>query len=261
MPISAEHNSPHEPSRARRCAIAVMAKSPRAGKVKTRLCPPLEPEEARAMSAAFLRDITENLRAAAKEAPIDGWIAYAPEGTAHLFDGLLAEGTGLLLADGSPAMPPDVQAFGRSLLHATQAMFAMGYGAAVVLNADSPTLPTARLVQTATHLLRPGSRAVLGPADDGGYYLLGMQTVQPRLYGDITWSTDLVAQQTRERAAEIGLSLVELPCWYDVDDRAALHRLLDDLHSPPLAEVPWRAPATAAYVAQLELAARLAVEA
>jgi rSAM/selenodomain-associated transferase 1 len=244
-----------------------MAKSPRAGKVKTRLCPPLEPAEAMEMSAAFLRDITGNLRASAAVAPIDGWVAYAPAGTAHLFDGLLADGTRLLLADGAPPMPQAVQGFGRSLLHAIEALFAMGYGAACVLNADSPTLPTARLIEAATALLRPGARAVLGPAEDGGYYLLGMQAPQPHLFADIAWSTDTVADQTRGRASDLYLDLVELPAWYDVDDRAALHRLLNDLAvSPGLAIqsgtlAPWPAPATAACVARLGMAARLSIEA
>ncbi len=260
-PISAEPTPPPDPARASRCAIAVMAKSPRAGKVKTRLCPPLAPHEAMEMSAAFLRDITANLRASAAAAPIDGWVAYAPEGTAHLFDGLLAEGTGLLLADGAPPMPAEIQGFGRSLLHAIEALFAMGYGAACVLNADSPTLPTARLVEAATALLRPGARAVLGPAEDGGYYLLGMQSPRPHLFADIAWSTDTVADQTRARAADLSLELAELPAWYDVDDRAALHRLLDDLAVPPGAVAPWPAPATAACVARLGLAARLTIEA
>ena len=76
--------------------------------------------------------------------------------------GVLAQGTRLLLADGAPAMPSGIEGFGRSLLHAVQELFALGYAAACVLNADSPTLPTARLVETAAALLRPGARAVLG---------------------------------------------------------------------------------------------------
>ena len=71
-------------------------------------------------------------------------------------------------------MPPDVQGFGRSLLHAAQAMLVSGFGAACLLNSDSPTLPTALLIRAARVLLAPGERVVLGPADDGGYYLIGM---------------------------------------------------------------------------------------
>jgi rSAM/selenodomain-associated transferase 1 len=223
------------------CAIGVMAKAPQPGRSKTRLCPPLTPEQAAILSAAFLRDITENIARAARAAPIAGYIAYAPAGSQALFDGHLAAGTGLLLADGSPLMPPDVQGFGRCLLHAIQAMLGRGHPSAVVLNSDSPTLPTAFLVQAALALAQPGDRVVLGPADDGGYYLLGMKAAQARLFADIAWSTDTVAAATRQRAAECRLEVVELPTWYDVDDHAALTRLAQD--TGPAAASSARAPA------------------
>jgi rSAM/selenodomain-associated transferase 1 len=203
-----------------------MAKAPRAGFSKTRLCPPLLPEQAAALSAAFLRDISENIVAAGRLAPIAGYIAYAPAGHEALFDGHLAEGTGLLLADGSPLMPSDVQGFGKCLLHAVLAMLARGHEAAVVLNSDSPTLPTSLLARTASVLLAQGDRVVLGPADDGGYYLLGMKAAHAHLFADIAWSTDSVAAATRSRASALGLEVVELPFWYDVDDQPALERLL-----------------------------------
>jgi rSAM/selenodomain-associated transferase 1 len=210
------------------CAIGVMAKAPRPGFSKTRLCPPLRPEQAAELSAAFLRDITENIVLAARSASIAGYIAYAPEGMEALFDGHLAGGTGMVLADGSPLMPPDVQGFGRCLLHAVLAMLARGHGSAVVLNSDSPTLPTSLLVRTAEALAAEGDRVVLGPADDGGYYLLGMKAAHAHLFADIAWSTDSVAATTRLRAAALGLEVVELPSWYDVDDHAALARLSEE---------------------------------
>jgi uncharacterized protein len=92
----------------------------------------------------------------------------------------------------------------------------------VVLNSDSPTLPTSLLVETAHVLARPGERAVLGPALDGGYYLLGLKAKHHRLFEDIAWSTERVAQQTLERAAELKLPVHILPTWYDVDDVAGL---------------------------------------
>ena len=147
------------------CAIGVMAKAPRPGFSKTRLCPPLQPEQAAGLSAAFLRDVTDNIALAGRQVPITGYIAYAPEGQEARFDGLLAPGTGLLLADGSPLMPPDVQGFGRCLLHAILAMLARGHGSAVVLNSDSPTLPTALLVRTAVALAVEADRVVLGVGD------------------------------------------------------------------------------------------------
>src|SRR6185437_4377818 len=124
------------------CAIGVMAKAPRPGLAKTRLCPPLRAEQAAALSAAFLRDITENIALAARLTPISGYIAYAPAGQEALFDGHLAVGTGLVLADGAIDAPPGVQGFGKCLLHAIQAMLALGHRSAIVLNADGPTLPT-----------------------------------------------------------------------------------------------------------------------
>jgi rSAM/selenodomain-associated transferase 1 len=229
------------------CAIGVMAKAPRSGFSKTRLCPPLRPDQAAALSAAFLRDITENIVLAARDAPITGYLAYAPEGAEALFEGHVAAGIGRLLADGSPLMPSDVQGFGRCLLHAVLAMLARGHGSAVLLNSDSPTLPTALLVRSAQVLATAGDRVVLGPADDGGYYLLGMKAAHAHLFADIAWSTDRVAETTRLRAAALGLEVVELPSWYDVDDRDALNRLATDTsgYAAPftaraLARIGWR---------------------
>ena len=239
--------------------MAVMAKAPQPGRVKTRLTPPLTPAGATAMGAAFLRDITENLRLAGAAAAIDPHVAYAPAGQEHLFDGLLAPGTRLVLADGAPDglgwAPPEVTGFGRCLLHAARALFAQGYGAVCLLNADSPTLPTARLVEAAEALAAPGDRVVLGPAEDGGYYLIGLKAPHAAVFADIAWSTERVAEQTRQRVRESGLALVELPAWYDVDEEAALVRLLEDIAAAsgsPAA--PYLAPATAACAARLGLA-------
>ena len=240
------------------CAIAVMAKAPRPGHVKTRLQSVLEPAEAARLGAAFLRDITENLREAARVAPIAPFVAYAPLGQEARFDGLLAPGTALVLADGAAGDAPGVEGFGRVLLHATRSLLAMGYGAACVLNADSPTLPTALLVRAAERLLAPGVRAVLGPADDGGYWLLGLQRAEPMVFAEIAWSTERAAADTVARAAAAGLPMEILGRWYDVDDRDALVRLaaeLDGTVSGTMA--PYRAAATAECLASLRIAERL----
>lgn len=237
------------------CAIAVMAKAPRPGRVKTRLQGVLSPEEAAGMGAAFLRDITANLRDAAILAPLHGYVAYAPAGLEAGFDGMLAPGTRLVLADGEGDMPPGVDGFGRALLGAVRALFARGYGAVGVLNADSPTLPTDRMVRAARSLLA-GTPAVFGPADDGGYYFLGLRAPDPLPFSRIDWSTERVADQTRARLAEAGLRTEELPPWYDVDDPPALRRLLAG--DTDAAGAPFAAPATRAYMASLGLAGRLA---
>jgi uncharacterized protein len=229
------------------CAIAIMAKAPQPGHSKTRLVPPLSYQDAAALSTAFLRDITENLRLASEHVPLAPYVAYAPAGSAALFDGMIAPGTRLLLADGTPEMPARVTDFGRCLLHAVRGLFDLGYASVCVLNSDSPTLPTATLRRAVELLHMPGDRAVLGPADDGGYYLLGMKQVHAHLFADITWSTDAVAAQTRARAREARIPLVELPAWYDVDDAASLQRLRDDLAAPT--GLAYAAPATNAWLA------------
>jgi uncharacterized protein len=246
-----------------RCAIGVMAKAPQPGRAKTRLCPPLQPAQAAALSAAFLRDITENIALAARTAAIQGCIAYAPAGAEAWFAGHIAEGTGLVLADGSPPMPSDVQGFGRCLLHAAQAIFASGIGAVCLLNSDSPTLPTALLTRAARALLAPGERVVLGPAEDGGYYLIGMKQPHAHLFADIAWSTSNVAAVTAARAASLGLELVTLPTWYDVDDAATLARLAaETAGGAPQSDLqPYAAPATRECIGRFGLFGRLGIAA
>jgi rSAM/selenodomain-associated transferase 1 len=203
-----------------RCAIAVMAKASIAGVTKTRLVPPLSFEQAAAMNTAFLADIADNLMQAAERAPIDAYMAFGPPGSAPFFEDHMPGAVGLI-----ETWFPD---FGACLYHAVDVLLGLGYGAACVLNSDSPTLPTSWLVETAEALARPGDRIVLGPSTDGGYYLLGMKTRHHRLFEDITWSTEHVARETRERAQELGLDTVMLPPWYDIDDAEALDTLIGE---------------------------------
>ena len=241
-----------------RVAIAVIAKAPRPGHVKTRLQGLLRPEEAASLGAAFLQDTLDNLVEAARHTPIDPFVAYAPAGEEARFDGILPPTVRLLLADGTDGDAPGVEGFGRVLLHATRALFAQGYAAICVLNADSPTLPTNELVQAATLLLAGHHDAVLGPADDGGYWLLGLTAPRPEPYARIAWSTDTVAATTRTRLHDAGLRLAELATWYDVDDPPALHRLHAELYGHPApGPTPYPAPRTAALVRTLALSTRL----
>jgi uncharacterized protein len=244
------------------CAIAVMAKAPLPGAVKTRLVPPLQPDEAAALGASFLRDVTENVALAARNAVIYGYVAYAPSGSERLFDGMLASRTRLVLADGAGISAPRVHGFGRCLLHAAEALFAGGHDAVCLLNSDSPTLPTSLIARAASALSAPGERVVLGPADDGGYYIVGMKAPHVHLFEDIAWSTATVAAQTRQRAHALGLPVTELDPWYDVDDGPALRRLIRELEAGggtgELA--PYPAPATAACIERLMLRDVLAAE-
>lgn len=203
--------------RSARVAIAVMAKASSPGRTKTRLIPALGAEGAAAMNTAFLQDIVANLDVARNYAPIDPWMAFAPSGSEAFFQQHLPSDVGLL-----ETVAPH---FGDCLFQACSRLIGMGYGAACVLNSDSPTLPTAYLISAATALAPEGDRVVLGPAIDGGYYLLGVKVAHRRLFEDIAWSTEVVHQQTRERAAELGLPVVGLPSWFDVDDTSMLELL------------------------------------
>jgi rSAM/selenodomain-associated transferase 1 len=231
-----------------------MAKAPRAGQSKTRLTPRLSPEQAAQMSAAFLGDVTANLALASGQTggAIVAYIAYAPAGAAASFDGIVAPGTRLLLADGTTAPAAGVAGFGACLLHAIRALLEDGHSAACVLNSDSPNLPTGVLLAAHAALAAPGDAIVMGAAEDGGYYLLGMKQAHAALFAHIDWSTDRVAAQTRARAAQAGLDVIELDTWYDVDEPAALDRLLDDLAAAHGAGA-YAAPRTAACVERLGL--------
>jgi uncharacterized protein len=206
------------------CGIAIMAKASAPGRTKTRLVPPLTFEQAAALNTAFLQDIAGNLLLAGRRASIAGYAAFAPAGSEDFFRHTLPSAIGLI-----DACLPN---FGDCLLRTIEEIFARGHTAAVVLNSDSPTLPTALLVETANALAQPGERAVLGPSSDGGYYLLGLKTARRRLFEDIAWSTERVAQQTLERARELKLDVHTLPVWYDVDDVAGLRRLYSEVRRP-----------------------------
>jgi len=237
------------------CAIAVMAKAPQPERSKTRLVPPLTAGEAAALAAAFLLDITENIVLAAQTVPIDAYAAYAPAGAEALFEPHLAPQTRLVLADGSGPEADGVQGFGRCLWQAAHTLHARGYGAFALLNSDGPTLPTPLLCRAVGLLLTPGERIVFGPADDGGYYLIGMKQAHAHLFADIAWSTDVVAEQTRARMRELRLDVAELPQWYDVDDEPSLRRLVAELATPADDR---HAPHTARLVKKFALAQRLA---
>jgi rSAM/selenodomain-associated transferase 1 len=203
------------------CGIAVMAKASIPGRTKTRLVPPLSFEEAAAFNTAFLQDVAANILTASHRMNISGYMAFGPPESVAFFQAMLPAGIGLI-----ESWLPN---FGDCLLDAVTRILALGHDAAMVLNADSPTLPTSLLVNAASILARPGDRAVIGPSTDGGYYLLGLKAAHRRLFEDIDWSTERVARQTMDRAREIGLPVDVLPAWYDVDELDALKLLHGEL--------------------------------
>jgi rSAM/selenodomain-associated transferase 1 len=221
-----------EVGRAGVCALAVMAKAPRVGKVKTRLAPALGFEGSAAINVCFLRDTTRNIAEVSAGGGSAGLICYTPVGDEVAFDGLLPEGFALIAQRGD--------AFGERLLAAAEDILSCGFGSVCLIDSDSPTLPGPALRQAVEELAKPGDRVVLGGSDDGGYYLIGLKRAHAEPFERITWSTASVYAETVERCAEAGLEVVQLPVWYDVDDAetlAVLERELLDGVRPEFASV------------------------
>lgn len=229
--------------------IAVMAKASRPGVSKTRLIPALGAEDAARLNTAFVDDVCANLLAAAAVAPIRGYVAFGPPETRPFFD-FLPPAIGLV-----EAWQPD---FGDTLMAAMDGVLARGHGSACLVNADSPTLPPAYLAQAADRLKDTRCDLVLGPSDDGGYYLIGARRVHRELYADMVWSVASVFDETMRRAGALGLAVHVLPRWYDVDDGETLARLRAELFEgrayAPAGIAPGEARATRGLLASLAVA-------
>lgn len=201
-------------------ALLVVAKRPAPGQTKTRLSPPLLPDQAAALYECFLRDTLDLIRQVPQVQPA---VAYLPPSEKAYFT-QLAPGFELLLQDG-----PDL---GVRLDNALTHYLGLGYKHAVIMDSDSPTLPVTCL-SAAFEALKEAD-VVLGPCDDGGYYLIGLSHPAPRLLREVQMSTPRVVSDTLTLAKEEGLRVELLPTWYDVDDIATLGRLTAELSQSPV---------------------------
>jgi hypothetical protein len=211
--------------------LLLFGRRPRAGRVKTRLAPALGTARALTLYRAFLADQLRFARSFAGGARVEWW-------TDGALDPALDRG---LSGDGLELRRQGRGDLGRRLARACRAAERAGSSATVVVGADSPTLPRGH-VDEAFERLEEGAAAVLGPAQDGGYVLIGVRAYRPELFRDIPWDTPDVARVTRLRAAEAAIRIDEITPWYDVDDAPGLRRLLEDLRRP---EIAARAPETA----------------
>jgi rSAM/selenodomain-associated transferase 1 len=202
-----------------RCALALMAKVPLAGAVKTRLTPPLSPEEAATLSTCFLRDMTTNVLDMNGDGT-EGVVLYTPADAEAFLHSLLPDGCKLVAQRG--------ETLGERLVNAATDL-SNGFESVCLKNSDSPTLPCEILKTAASLLAQDGDRVVLGPSEDGGYYLIGLKHPHHELFERVAWSTADVLAHTIERAAEINLPVEFLPTWYDVDDAATLRLLCEEL--------------------------------
>ena len=207
-----------------RIALCIMAKAPETGQVKTRLCPPLSPAEAAELCRCFLLDKIAQVRVVERAEPV---VAYAPEGAAPVFEAL---------APGFTLVPQRGGELTARLVSVLDRLFADGCEAVILIDSDTPTLPTGLLERAVTLLASGAHDLVLGPSEDGGYYLIGLRRPQPELFEGMPWSTPAVLEETLRRARALGLSALRLPPWYDVDTGADLARLTAELATEPIGE-------------------------
>ena len=202
--------------RERRQALFVMAKDPRAGQVKTRLCPPLTPETAASLYQCFLSDVLDLVAAVPGVDPV---VAFSPPE---------AHGEFARLTAGRFRLVPQVGAdLGARLENTFRVLFRQGYERVAAVSTDSPDLPVDYLREAFARLEE--GPVVLGPCPDGGYYLIGLSELFPTLFRDMPWSTEQVVPETEKRARHLGVNVARLPEWHDVDTVADLDRLMKDL--------------------------------
>ena len=195
-------------------ALAVMAKAPIPGTVKTRLVPPLSDEQACELYCALLLDQLDNLTGLSE---IDLYLAYTPAHAAPLIENL---------------SPPGFQYFpqrgvdlGARMNEVFAELWRRGHHRLVLIGSDLPVLRLEILREAFKYLDAPERRAVLGPSQDGGYYLVGMNQAIPEIFSGMTWSHDRVLADSLVKLRELCIDFALLADWFDVDTMADLRRL------------------------------------
>ena len=198
--------------------VVVMARPPVPGECKTRLAASIGARAAAELAAAMLGDV---LDAAARLPAAERVLLAAPGGASTLAElappgWRVANQRGDDLGERLENAVVDLGASDRRL---------------VVLGSDSPTLPV-ELLAASLERLRPG-RVLLGPTEDGGYWVIGVAARELDIFRDVPWGTEAVYQATRQRCDALGLEIVETASWYDVDDHRAMERLAAEVRADP----------------------------
>jgi rSAM/selenodomain-associated transferase 1 len=215
--------------------LLVVAKQPAPGQTKTRLCPPLTPIQAANLYNCFLRDTLDTMR---KIPSVQCVIGFLPEDARDYFN-QLAPDMGLVCQRGA--------SLGERLDHLLSDALADGSQRAVVMDSDSPTLPAAYISQAFEQL--SDADVVLGPTQDGGYYLIGLKQPQSHLLRQVQMSTPHVLSDTLALAESTGLIVSLLPTWYDVDTISDLCRLGQEIAGM---STNGNAPATRRWLAETD---------
>jgi hypothetical protein len=197
--------------------LAVFARAPELGRVKTRLCPPLTADEAVRFHRALVEDTLEHL----------GGLRRPDLTRVVLLSRPLLQATDLDLPRGWSVGIQAPGDLGARLSVFFEGAFRLQARRVVVVGSDSPTLPLEIVEDAFEELAR--TDVTLGPAADGGYYLVGARLFLPELFRGISWGTELVLRQTREVLDRLGHRYRLLPPWYDVDLPKDLERLREEI--------------------------------
>ena len=151
------------------------------------------------------------------------FVAYTPDTGRGFFRRIVPCGFKLIEQSGAD--------LGARLANISRGLFEKGFKKVIMLDSDTPTLPLFYIKVGLMAL--DSSDVVIGPCEDGGYYLIGLNAPAPEIFKDIPWSTPEVTNVTMNKALDLGLSVEMLEMWYDVDTGDDLRRLKKDLESAP----------------------------
>lgn len=198
--------------------LLIFAKHPTPGEVMTRLCPPLTPEQAAAVQRACIRLLCER---AFRSWPVRPVLVISPDDAGPAFRRIVG-----------PYIPIITQGdgdLGARLTRASKAAMQDNAPQVLIIGSDSPTLPARMLTEARKQLKK--SDVVIGPCEDGGFYLIGLKRVDDNMLSNIDWSSDQVTSQTKERVAGCGMTVAMLEPWYDLDRPADLRRAVQDIRA------------------------------
>lgn len=198
-----------------------MVKAPRTGQVKTRLVPPLSPQEAACLYRCFIKDISSRL---SSFAGIDIFAAYTPEGSEGEIRPLVPEGVFYLNQEGL--------CLGERMFNVFNTLSLKGYCAITLIGSDAPDIPVEYIEGAFKALEGDETQAVFGPAIDGGYYLVGLKNPVRAIFEGIEWSTSTVMQRTVQKLKAHAIPYSLLPVWHDIDRPEDLVYLKDNPACP-----------------------------
>lgn len=198
-------------------ALVIFAKAPIPGQVKTRLIGTLTAEQAMELYVCFLKDTFALMEEVQEEREYLSLIlCYSPPEELEAFEVVDLDGCLMLAQRGGD--------LGERLQNCFIDLAELGFTATVIIGADSPSLPPEIIIEAFEHLEKR-KPIVVGPATDGGFYLIGMDKVHPQILEKMDWDTENTLSQLKNRAGHSKFEITLLPEWYDVDTPADIEHL------------------------------------